>query len=793
MKKIFSFVMTAALIVGLASCSKEIDNEIDNESGGNTAIQFSFKTNKGNLVTRAIANEEEMNLTKVEVYAFAGGTLIGKMTEGTDLSVTTGPGTINYAATSAWIVANSGKTMNFYFVANDATSAGGAHIPATIPTDEADFVELLTNEVPKTGDTHDEILPDLLFSQSLTDIALVGKVHKTVELTRRVARFDIVNQLYETFAVNSIMIGNANVKGNIFGTAVGTGVTQGNHAEIAGPDEADYVNKDNEDIAESVFYLYPTTLGAGKTDIVINATIAGQTNNYVVRKKDTNGNIVDFDIIANHRYKIILDPVELEFYIQATDWEKGESIETDFGIDSDITIGDFTTDPRFNENAQVFRFDDNAGGTFTFNATTVYGTKARITYVVGEESGLSTPIAITKAQSNTTYTRSFETVDSYSITVPKATSGNFKINVEIYSPGGNGTEVQVISFMSGVVPWNGTTRTEPVASTYTYSGNSYDVFEIGDAEELAWFSNRVNSRATEVQGKSVLFVRDIDLNNKTFIPIGYNSVAQEYNATENDVTNNPYFTSSVFGGGHTIYNVKLHNEIKSARALFTHVVATTTTPAVIDDIHIKNILVSGQGKWSAGLIGFVRNVSQISNCSVEDIVIETGSDNAVSYACGGLVGFISKTQEIMISNCSTKNIEYGPVGWNNSGFIGKLVDNGKVTIKNCQPSEGFCRTYIPLGKTYMMGGNITLYLDKDGYNNSWFIGNITRKNNMEIIITNVTDNSANWVEKDHNGVDITEQEKAAAFAWPYITVFDGYEKSALSATITIDNSPLSLL
>lgn len=41
-------------------------------------------------------------------------------------------------------------------------------------------------------------------------------------------------------------------------------------------------------------------------------------------------------------------------------------------------------------------------------------------------------------------------------------------------------------------------------------------------------------------------------------------------------------------------------------------------------------------------------------------------------------------------------------------------------------------------------------------------------------------------------IDITDQEKAATYAWPYIGAFDNYDNGSLSATITIDGPQLSL-
>lgn len=799
MKKLLSFAMTAALIFGFASCSNEIENEIDG-ANGSAAVQFSFKTNKGNLVTRAIANDDEMALTSVDIYAFSGGNRLGdgKLALGSDIKVTTGTGTINYAATSDWLIKNAGKTVNFYFVANDASSTGGAHI-STISAKESDFVELVTKDVPKTGDLYNKIVPELLFSQAVKGVELTGKVQKEVTLSRRVARFDIVNELYKDFTVNNIKVSNANVNGYIFGDATGKAtINTGQHVEFAGLAVSDYDPTDpDEIIAESVFYLYPTTIGTqanGETEILINATIGGETDNYLVK--------TNMEIKANHRYKLILDPLELEFYIVAGDWEGDSELETGFGKDTKITLSDVSTDTRLNTANNVFQFDYTGNAKFTFKATTVYGTRARINYLEGSGDDLKTKLEV-KRTSATDYTRAaFETVDSYTITIPEADAGRFNIEVEIYAPGNAGVK-EVFFFKRGI--WNGDLKTEPeLDAAYIYKGNTYSAYKINEASQLAWFAEQVNNGVSEVKGKSIVLTNDIDLANETFDPIGYRSFGNNsanLNVAEGTFIANPLFTGSVFGDGHTISNVKLTSEHRTGRGLFAHVIGTgSSVPVIVDGVNIDGILVGGNGKWSGGLIGYVRDVAQISNCSVNRIAIGTEVSKGTTYACGALVGFISSTSEITISNCSTSYIEYGPVGWNNSGFIGKLLNGGNVTIENCSPSEGCCHTYLPLGEANGFGytGEYekynTYFLGADGYNNSWFIGNITWKNGMTLIINNVKDNSANWSEWTKNkgaGIDITTQEREAAVAWPYITAFDGY-KNMTSGSIMIDGSALTL-
>lgn len=338
-------------------------------------------------------------------------------------------------------------------------------------------------------------------------------------------------------------------------------------------------------------------------------------------------------------------------------------------------------------------------------------------------------------------------------------------------------------------PWDGVSVTEPTESVITYNGTPYNVYMIEEASDLAWFAQQVNSRSAETLGKSVYLTKDIDLGNKEWTPIG-----MDYAVTENQLyldetayTATPLFTGSIFGNGHTISNVSTPDKQSVARGVFGQVIGDAANPSVINDVHVENVTINGEGKWSGGLVGYVKNVKEISFCSVDGAVVKAGT-SGLSFGCGGLVGFVTSNVDIDIKNCSTKNIEFPGDGWNNAGFIGKLWANTLVTIEDCQPSIGYCKTNLPLGKAY---SGFTISLGNDGYNNTWFIGNITKTNNFTLTINNVADNSANWTDTDtytNVGSSLIAQEQAAAYHWPYICTYDNYSNPALTTTITIDGT-----
>ena len=340
-----------------------------------------------------------------------------------------------------------------------------------------------------------------------------------------------------------------------------------------------------------------------------------------------------------------------------------------------------------------------------------------------------------------------------------------------------------------VTPWDGVSKTAPVAGTFEEDGVTYDVYTINEASELAWFADQVNSGAAGASTMSIILNNDIDLGNQEWTPIGYadfSALPSYPRTTETEYTATPLFQGSIFGNGHTIMNVNLESLVGPGRGIFGQIIGTVDSPSVVKDVHAVNVSVNGDGKWAGGLIGYVRNVKEISGCSVKNVTIETGEGltSSETFGSGALVGMVSNNAEILISNCSSENVTFGKTGWNNSGFIGKLWDNKKVTIQDCQPSMTIVRTYLYLDGTI---DGIEYYLAPDGYNNSWFIGNITNRNGLELVINNVANNSMNWIEQDSNGSqgNITFDERDAAFAWPYITIFDRYTDNT-TATITVD-------
>lgn len=359
----------------------------------------------------------------------------------------------------------------------------------------------------------------------------------------------------------------------------------------------------------------------------------------------------------------------------------------------------------------------------------------------------------------------------------------------------NGLDYNVVikpEFEGVIEVWDGEAQMQPAETTVDVDGKQVAAYAVSSGAELAWVAAKVNSRDPEVAGKSIELTADIDLGGHDWTPVGYTGVAGGHQDEGNLYNKFKLFTGSVIGNGHTIKNAVIDEGAYTARGLFAQVIGTKENPAVIKDVKVENITLKGEGKWAGALVGYVRDVKEISGCSAKNVVVESG--NAwFTFACGGLIGFISNTDDITISKCEVDGVEFkGNHLWDNGGFIGKMFAVKNVTIKDCV-IKGKMTAGMPLGgKT---DANVDIYIGADGFQNTWFIGNITLNSQMNMTVTNVTDNSANFTLTDTFGDqgDITEQLKANCYSWPWLSgAVDGYnnENNLKAARITVDGKQL---
>ena len=344
MKKIQIFTL-AALLLGFASCSKEHEIGNGGDQDGTSGFQITIKASKGVMTySDPIAIDEEWNFGDVDVYIFdkVSGELLG--TTGDFIPAggganNTSAGSVTLASRSSWINEIASKLgpdrlVNAYFVGNNAEAnvfAGGRHILATEAvkdvTKEEDFIELLAIEQPVdlVDDKAELLKPRLLFSASQRDIKIPtsGLVEANVTLRRREARFDIVNDKQDKLEVKAVYVTNANTTGFIFGAATGMDA-MGDPISIANSSlktinvVESYTlphNGDPDILQPSVFYLYPTQLGASNTVITIAADYEGKSTLFEVQSTAR--------IEANKRYKLVFDIASLVFHVVVADYDEG--------------------------------------------------------------------------------------------------------------------------------------------------------------------------------------------------------------------------------------------------------------------------------------------------------------------------------------------------------------------------------------------------------------------------------------------------------------------------------------
>ena len=222
------------------------------------------------------------------------------------------------------------------------------------------------------------------------------------------------------------------------------------------------------------------------------------------------------------------------------------------------------------------------------------------------------------------------------------------------------------------------------------------VFQIGSAEELAWFAQYVNgtlpttfgARAAAPQGHNAVLTADINLNNLPWTPIGRTLTAEESAAGHHAFDFQFRGKSNVAGyavfdgQGHTVYNLNV-KEAANAGLFGAAVYAV-----------IKNVNVTGAKVVSNHFAGAVlaQGYARVENCDVTDATVICTPEKLANGdwdngdKVGGVVGKISEGGEGSVYgavNCSATDVKvtgYRDVG-GILGFAGNYanVTGNKVT------------------------------------------------------------------------------------------------------------------
>ena len=435
MKRVTFLAIAAVMTFFVTSCSKDgADTMSPDNSISGAAVSFTFDKPIGVFTTYAdIAYGDEWTIAFLDIYTFDdAGVYQGKLGKDTHYTTSVNGNTTTVAMKQAWVDANIGNKLNFYFVANDDDATNAPHINEANFTNEATFKAQATNALQEKGATgkYINIGTPLLFSGVSDQISITGgKVSHAVTLKRREARFDIVNQIAARFTINSILISDARQKGYVFADA-GLGKSYADFSTVsmeAINGSFTYETIGTENIDRSVFYLYPTKLNG--TKITIKGSLDGNAEQaYEV--------ISTADIEANKRYKLICDhgstiDDEVVFHLIAADYDEGSSIDVAPALE-DVTIGTISS-PLYVDG--VIRVDENSGGTITIPVNSVYGTTASIHVITGGDLTYSTNFDIFLTGTTSTYA-SYGLIDTYTATLPTTPApgvGPFRIEVTFTS------------------------------------------------------------------------------------------------------------------------------------------------------------------------------------------------------------------------------------------------------------------------------------------------------------------------------------------------------------------------
>lgn len=305
----------------------------------------------------------------------------------TELTDATGTLYTNYIP----LQSSAGKTEN----------AGDRVIASGTPT-ESDFCKLTTPFLSANA-SGDVLLAPLPMSGAtgqavdLRTYSMGTFVRLNIQLTRAVARFDIVNKATEShFTVTDISLGNGRRGVSLFPIRPVGDLPAVTGQLITYPDRAFNGLNANKGVTTKAFYSYPCSAADEgflilKGLYAINQTDLPKEVSYrILFEQVTDGSGSRIEINHNHRYTVQItkaDPFELVANIKLVDWETGNSIddyEPDNKLDvivvSDLLPVDETT---YSDATGTISMPLKAGSSFVVTTGSNAGVEAVINYMDG--------------------------------------------------------------------------------------------------------------------------------------------------------------------------------------------------------------------------------------------------------------------------------------------------------------------------------------------------------------------------------------------------------------------------
>lgn len=206
--------------------------------------------------------------------------------------------------------------------------------------------------------------------------------------------------------------------------------------------------------------------------------------------------------------------------------------------------------------------------------------------------------------------------------------------------------------------FNGTITGTPALATG--SGTKNDPYQIGTADGLKWFRDKVNNAKTPDETKiCVELTEDIDLSGEEWSPIGIGQGVYWGSLS---------YSGTFDGKGHTIKNLSIDNSSANFVGLFGYVLGGT----------IRNLTVSGSVKGSGHTGGIAGGADggTFENCANLCVV---QSDSTEGGTTGGIIGFaLNMDYVLIVRDC----YNVGSItGRHAGGIIGQC--SWHETISNC--------------------------------------------------------------------------------------------------------------
>ncbi|RHJ88898.1 BACON domain-containing protein [Parabacteroides bouchesdurhonensis] len=343
MKKKYYLVALAGLM--MTACSDENDSLFPGGGGtGHTdgkTITFVFpSTAQGVVPYSATASAAENELKTLDIYVFGEDTLNAAKPMVLEEIFRSGEAGSNFTLTKdgtssvARISINPGNKKKFYFVANGRDQMALDNVELGI-TDTTTFVTKATNTLQ--GHIECPLLMSASYPASgeLTVDDQQAGMSYTVELLRRMARFDLLNRCEDSgFKVTEISL--RDVPGDNYIFENGQAAYTPNIVSLLPAIDFTAYTNNNYGESNSVFYMYPATAAEAENIklSLIGETLAGEPQVYNVELKKNQKDTEFIPIKANNRYLLSILNIGtgiLNATLEVEEWVVGDTVSVDAG------------------------------------------------------------------------------------------------------------------------------------------------------------------------------------------------------------------------------------------------------------------------------------------------------------------------------------------------------------------------------------------------------------------------------------------------------------------------------